>query len=345
MTNKPSKILPNFHAYALKNFHVQTYQLESQVLAGNPLGDSPTRFHGLLLPRQPGSWPVVFVLAGFSGNAPFSFNPRFNEANAVQVIDEAVSRGQAPEALYCFVDALTSWGGSQFINSPATGRYEDMIVQELVPDIKKQFPVSKNPGDWCLTGGSSGGYGALHLGSKFPEIWGRVAAIAPDCFFEASLLPDLYLCLPFWAKCGSSAAKALQELRTGKLAKQKNWHHLLNALGMAACYGATGDGLNFEFPLNVHSGLREKEIWNKWLQHDPLEFLPKRAENLRQLEGLYIDVGNKDNFHLQYGARQISTKLQDLSVRHEYTEFDGNHFDIGERRVEVWKWLAGSWRV
>lgn len=339
-----SEILKNFRAYEVTHFQIETLKVESRVLKGNPLKDPTTRFNPLLIPRTEGPWPVVVVLAGFTGNAPYYFNPKFNEQNSIQVIDHAFSRGEAPEALYVFVDALTSWGGSQFINSAATGPYEDYLMKEVIPALKEHYPVSHNAKDWCITGGSSGGYGALHLGSKYPEVFSWVAAIAPDSFFEASLLPELYHALPLWGKYKESGHKALEELRNGKLTKNRNWHTLLNAFGMAACYCPQGEDGNFQFPLDVHSGEKIPSLWKKWLQKDPLHFLPERLEKLKKLSGIYLDVGTKDNFHLQYGTRQISNILKSAKIDHDYVEFDGNHFDIGERRPEVWKWLTSKWR-
>ncbi len=337
-----NSILPNYSAYDTPHFKVETLCLESAVLRDNPLRDPHKRYNPLLVPQTPGPWPVVLVLSGFTGNAPFSFNPKFNEKNPVQVIVEATGRGEAPLALYVFADCLTTWGGSQFINSSATGHYEDYLIHELIPAVKNNYPVAGDASLWCVTGGSSGGYGALHLSSKYPEIFGLVAAIAPDSFFEASLLPEYYHTLPLWEKY-QSGLKALEELRNGKLTKHRNWHTLLNAFGMAACYAPKGKHGDFHFPLN-RDGTRNEVVWNEILKKDPLHFLPDRANTLKKLQGLYLDVGTKDNFHLQYGCRQISSLLNSMKVRHDYVEFDGNHFDIGERRIEVWRWLTGIWR-
>lgn len=338
------EVLNNYQAYEVKHFQIETLKIESAALKNNPLKDPSVRYNPLLIPRNPGPWPVVIVLAGFTGNAPFYFNPKFNEPNSVQILDRAFAKGEAPEALYVFVDAMTTWGGSQFINSSATGRYEDYMMSELIPTLKTRYPVSQKPQDWCVTGGSSGGYGALHLGSKYPEQFGWLAAIAPDCFFEASLLPELYHALPLWAKYNKSGLKALEELRNGKLTKNRNWHTLLNAFGMAACYGPVGHDGDFQFPLDSHSGEIHKHEWAKWLKHDPIHFLPERIDQLKNLSGIYLDVGTKDNFHLQYGTRQISAMLETHKIDHDHVEFDGNHFDIGERRPEVWKWLVSKWR-
>ncbi|MDG0817412.1 alpha/beta hydrolase [Bdellovibrio svalbardensis] len=337
-----SETLQNLRGFEITNFNIETLKIDSAHLKHNPLKDSALRYNPLLVPKSEGPWPVVFILGGFSGNAPFYFNPKFNEQNAVQVIDQAFARGEAPEALYVFVDALSTWGGSQFLNSAAVGNYEDYIMQEIVPSIKKHFNVSHKASEWCVMGGSSGGYGALHLSSKYPEFFGVMAAIAPDSFFEASLLNDLYQALPLWEKY-QSGIRALEELRSGKLTKHRNWHSLLNAFGMAACYSPNGEHGDFNYPLSKN-GEKIEAVWKEWLEKDPLHFLPKRISGLKKLNAIYLDVGTKDNYNLQYGSRQISQILKTHQIEHDYIEFDGNHFDIGERRPEVWKWLTLCFR-
>jgi len=329
-------ILDQLSALDLKNFHVETLQIESSVLKNNSLKDSAIRRNPVLIPKiATGPLPVVIILAGLTGNGPDSFSPRFGELNTVQNIDEAVSAKKAPTALYVFVDAMTSWGGSQFINS-VQGRYEDFVIQELVPALHQCYDVSSQAKHWCVTGGSSGGYGALHLGSKFPETFGVVAALAPDCFFEASLLPEFYKTLHDWNESGGPKG-LFKELKNGRLRRNKNFHSLVNAVGMSLCYA---DG---ELPIDSYTGLRKPTVWKKYQAKDPLVFLPKRLKNLKKLHSLYIDVGNKDQFDLHLGCRQLHQWLKSKKVKHSYTEFNGTHFDLAPRRLDVWMWLNKLW--
>lgn len=331
-----TRILDQLSVVDLKNFDTETLLVESTALKKNFLKDTALRRNPVLIPKNAeGPLPVVFCLAGLTGNGSDYFSPRFGEFNTVQLLDQAVSRRAAPKALYVFVDALTAWGGSQFINS-RQGNYEDYVMRELVPAVHEHYDVSPLAQNWCVTGGSSGGYGALHLGSRFPKVFGVVAAIAPDCFFEASLKPDIYTALPDWVQYGGLKG-LIKELQNGSLRRGKNFHSLVNAVGMGLCYA---DG---QLPIDETTGLIKPLIWKKWLEKDPLHFLPRRTANLRQLKGLYIDVGNRDQFHLHLGCRQIQKFLKSKRIRHHYSEFNGTHFDLGTRRPQVWSWLKELW--
>jgi enterochelin esterase-like enzyme len=323
---------------------VQTLATVSEVLKDNPLGDPYERFHPVLRPVGPEpayGWPVVLILSGFTGNGPNSFNQKTFESNFPATLDAAVTKGEAPKALYVFCDAMTAWGGSQFLNSDGMGRYEDFVADELVTAIKTQLPAASAAEKWCVTGGSSGGYGALHLASQRPDVFGYAAAIAPDSFFEASLLHEIWTAMPTIQKAGGLRG-VQEELANGRLRKRKEAHVVLNVVAMGLCYASDGRG-DIEFPIDPRSGRLLPEIWKKWKRHDPVEFLVARAENVSKIKAIYLDVGTRDQFQLQYGTRQIFEVLKSQGANVSYREFEGNHFDIGDRRPEMWKWLLKAW--
>lgn len=331
--------------HQLKNFVLQTLIVESEALRGNPLGDPIRRAHPVLIPNAPvpkDGFPVVLVLAGFTGNGPNYLNVKTFEPNFAQTLDDAVSRGEAPNAIFVLIDAMTFWGGSQFVDSAGTGNYETFVARDTFDAIKGQLPARKDPAGWCVTGGSSGGYGALHLASKYPEKFGLCAAIAADSFFEANLLPEIWTALAQMQKIGGVVG-VKAELKSGKLMKRRESHTILNAIAMGLCYAPDENG-SVKWPIDESLGTLREDIWVEWKAHDPLTFLPQRLGNLRALSGIFLDCGNKDQFQLQYGMRQIREILSKASVQHEYSEFDGNHFDISERRPQVWRWLTLAWR-
>ena len=65
--------------------------------------------------------------------------------------------------------------------------------------------------------------------------------------------------------------------------------------------------------------------WNQWLRHDPLNLLDTYANELAALEILYIDVGSRDQYNIQYGTRSFIKRLNELNIGHHYEEFDGTH--------------------
>ena len=114
------------------------------------------------------------------------------------------------------------------------------------------------------------------------------------------------------------------------------WHHVAgtyNSLtGTKIIYidgiaVRTDTHAGFDLPISLRNGEIIEPIWAKWMSHDPLERIKSSIvqERLGKLKRLFIDCGNRDQYFLQYGARQLNAKLKTLGISHTYGEFDDNH--------------------
>ena len=105
-------------------------------------------------------------------------------------LDEMFASGDCPPALVVFVDAWTSYGGSQFLNSSSTGPYMDYLCDEIVPFVEQRYPALPGPEHRGLTGKSSGGYGAMVVPMVRPDVFGALASHAGDALFECCYQPN-----------------------------------------------------------------------------------------------------------------------------------------------------------
>jgi hypothetical protein len=128
--------------------------VESELLAGNPLGD-PTRrplyvyrSPGVTIGGDAGSVPSVYVIQGYSGQVDAWLARTSFEPTVIERIDALFAAGDCPEAVVVFVDAWTSLGGSQFINSSAIGPYMDYLCDEVVPFVDQRYPTIARWLDW-----------------------------------------------------------------------------------------------------------------------------------------------------------------------------------------------------
>ena len=325
-------ILDEFKPYNLKYYDIQTCVVDSQFLRKNPLGDTSTRANLILVPRnKTKNFKVIFVLAGFGGDGAKYFSFKSFDNHFVHDIDELTAQGQAPEALYVFVNAWTFWGGSQFINSEGCGAYEDYIIRELVPEIKSHYPCNESCHEWYLLGGSSGGYGALHLGSKYPGLFANIYALAPDSFFDLSLLPEIYHSLPIIEELGG--IEQIKKKFLAKELKSSTCFKIFNPIAMAHCYGDFKDGEPI-FPVQSNGDV-DLDVWENWLKFDPIYFLNQRKSSLKDLRPLYISTGVYDEYGLQYGSRKIVHLLKKLDIKVKYEEFKGSHKDLSQARLRA----------
>lgn len=326
---------------SLKNFNIETLEIHSEVLKKSAWSTKLERFHAVLVPKAKApaaGWPVVWWLSGFTGNGVKNLNFKGFESNFAEELDHWVEAKKVKPCIVVLVDGWSSWGGSQFINSASMGAMEDHLVTELLPALHAAFPVDRSHKKWTVAGGSSGGFGALHLGSAFPEIFPQVAALAPDSFFEMSLLPEILQSLPMIEKMGGVKA-VYEQLQSGQLFRGKNAHTLLNAVAMGLCYASTKNGKDVVWPVDPKTGVVQKEKWKSFLAWDPIVFLAQRRLKVKKLKRVYLAAGTQDQFHLQYGTRQIYEVLKKQRVKVEIHEFEGDHFDISYQRLPLFSWI------
>jgi len=138
--------------------------IESKVLRDNPLGDPYVRRVPVYLPPGYGesdvAYPVVFVLTGFTGRGTMLLNDSAWDDNLAQRMDRLIAEGQVQPMILVMPDCFTALGGSQYLNSSAVGRYEDHVVQELVPFIDERYRSLAPDGYRAVMGKSSGGDGS-----------------------------------------------------------------------------------------------------------------------------------------------------------------------------------------
>ena len=169
--------------------------VESESLAGNPLGDPSRR--PLYVYRPPGveldhpkPLATVYVIQGYTGQLDMWFTRQPFEPTMIERLDAMFAGGGCPDAIVVFVDAWTSYGGSQFINSTSTGRYMDYLTDEVVAFIDERYPTAPSRDHRGLTGKSSGGYGAMVVPMLRPDVFGALASHAGDALFEACYIPE-----------------------------------------------------------------------------------------------------------------------------------------------------------
>ncbi len=302
---------------------------ESAILRDNPLGDPYIR--DLIVYLPPGyeehdtRYPSVYCLSGFTGRGKMMLNDSAFTPNLAERMDRLIDAGNVRPMILVMPDCFTYYGGSQYINSTATGNYENYLTQEIVPFVDENFRTLSHRDSRAVMGKSSGGYGSLIMGMRHADQFGLVCSISGDAYFE--------YCLPM------DFAKAFRLIKGDPKAFMKRiWatekhgrddHSAINTIGMSACYSPNGS--NFELPFDMKTGEIREDIWRRWLEHDPVRLVEKHVENLKSLKLLFIDAGTRDEFSLDIAARILSKKLNDFEIPHVHEEFDDGHFNISYR--------------
>jgi S-formylglutathione hydrolase FrmB len=333
------------HAWAGR---LDEHVIDSEALTGNPLGDPHRR--PLYVYTPPGyeeepdrRYPSIYVLMGLTGQVDMWRNRKFGQPTTLEALDTWFAAEGATPAIVVFFDAWTSIGGSQFVDSPATGRYHTHLCDEVVPLVDARYRTLRDAAHRGVTGKSSGGYGAMITPMLRPDLFGGLATHAGDALFEVCYQPDF-----------REAARALRDAHDGSF--EAFWADLrsrpgrakrtdgvlLNVWCMAACYSADADG-TVRLPFDPSTGMLVPEVWDRWLAWDPVRMAAPRADALRGLRAIWVDAGRSDDFYLDLGAVAFRRALEDVGVADErvrFELFDGTHAGIDWRYPEAIGWLA-----
>ena len=314
---------------------IVTYRHRSEVLSDNPWGDPADRELAVYLPHgysESGApYAALWDLAAYTNAGPGHLNWRNHGENLKQRLDRLIGTEAMAPAVVVIPDCYTSLGGNQYVNSPAVGRYADYLVEELVPFVEQELNVVRGREGRALFGKSSGGYGALYHAMKYPEAWGAAASHAGDVGF------DLLFRGEFPAACAALAplqgdAEAFIRAFWSKNRPNGRDFNVMMLLAMAASYDPDPDEPGrIRLPFDLRTCAVDEERWANWMAFDPLTLVEHHADALRALRGLWIDVGWYDQYHIQYGTRRFTDRLEELGVPHHYEEFDGTHSSIDWR--------------
>jgi hypothetical protein len=318
----------------------------SEVLRQNPLGDPAERPLWVYVPpgyddESERRYPSVYVIQGLTGQLDMWRNRSAFRQNFPELCDGLFASGDASPCVLVWVDCWTSYGGSQFLDSPATGRYHTYLCDEVVPWVDERYRTTAAPEHRGIMGKSSGGYGSMVTPMLRPDLFGGLATHAGDALFE--------LC---YAKDIGTAVRTLRDEYDGSY--ERFWEHfrsrpafskkgddvLLNLWCMAACYSADEDG-TVRLPFDAATGQLLPEVWERWLAWDPVRMVPHYADALRSLRAVYIDSGKRDEYFLDLGAEAFRRALAQIGVTDVFFElFDATHGAIEYRYPLALKYLA-----
>jgi Putative esterase len=326
---------------------IDEHVFESDVLRDNPLGDPHERPLWVYLPPgydtdESGRYPSIYVIQGLTGQLDMWRNRMPFRRNFPELADELFTAGESPPALLVYVDCWTSLGGSQFLDSPGTGRYHTYLCEEVVPWIDERYRTFAAPEHRGITGKSSGGYGAMVTPMLRPDLFGGLATHAGDALFENCYLPEFReTTRALRDEYGGSYERFWEDFRSRPAMSKDSDHVLLDSWCMAACYSADEDG-TVRLPFDPATGKLIDEVWQRWLEWDPVRMVGSHADALRGMRAIYIDGGKRDEWYLDLGAEAFRRELEAIAVTDTvFCElFDATHMAIEYRYPLGVKYLA-----
>ena len=276
---------------------VNRITVESRALKNNLLADPSVRVVDIYLPagHDGEGLPLLVDLVGFTGSGLSHTNWVGFRENLPERLDRLIGEQKMPPVVVAFPDCFTRLGGNQYINSAATGAWEDFLLHEMLPAIEQRYGCG-GTGRRGVFGKSSGGYGALTHALRHSDVWAAAACRSGDMGFELCYLPDMPAVLRALAGTENSIERWWQQLEAAKKHPEGSGK-VINALAMAASYDPDPrQFLGIRLPVTIDTCELIDERWANWSRQDPVIAIESQADNLRRLKALYIGVRRDQRF-------------------------------------------------
>lgn len=315
---------------------LEVLEIPGETLRGNPLGDPPARRAALFAPdnlKKSDPAPLVVYLPGWGGSSEGAIGQ--SRSMYEHVVDQLA--GEGVKLRIVVVDCRSRYTGSQYLNSPATGNYDDYILNEVIPFVEKRFEPAGKSAEIrrVIMGHSSGGYGALILGSRHQDEFQGVAGLSPDSDFETSHRPFVE----------APAVRTVTQEELNRAMAPKNWKLpndglVTMVMGLSANYAPANDSPGrFEWIYDA-AGKFRPDVWAKWMAADPLSLVKRDPGAYRASQRIYLDGAAHDEFSANIGARKIYDVLKTRESPVTFCEPPGNHSDnLGERMIRGLEWI------
>jgi enterochelin esterase-like enzyme len=310
---------------ATVNGTVERVMVHGKALEGNLEGDSPDRDVTVYLPPgyaddQARRYPVVYLLHGYGGRDD-TFTSRL--ATLAESSDRlAGAQGFSP-AIVVMPNAFSLHKGSMYSNSPTTGDWERFIAEDLVAYIDDHYRTLPNRMSRGLAGHSMGGYGALRIGMKRPDVFFGLY-IMSACCLTANRNPNVET---------MTAAEAIKTREQAEEAARAPGFGPSVNLASAAAWSPNPKNPPLYLDLPVKDGKVRPEIVAKWVANAPIEMLEQHTSALKSYYAIAIDIGNKDG--LLAANRQLHEAMTRLRIPHSYEEYDGDHTNKVREQLET----------
>jgi S-formylglutathione hydrolase len=273
-------------------------EIFSPSLEGNLLGDSATRPINIYLPPsynvENSRYPVVYYLHCYTCN-----ESTWVGCNIQAAMDELIAQGEVQEMIIVMPNAQNKYNGSWYSNSSVAGNYEDYITEDLVEFIDGKYRTLPQRESRAVAGGSMGGFGAMYLAIKYPDVY--CAAVSHSGPLSFNVIRGF-----------------LHSLRNDRMFQ-----------AMAIAFSPNPDAeLLYDYPTD-NAGSLQDDIWQRWLEHEPTGLVSTHQENLEQLAEIYFDHGTVDSVAPISMSRDFDRALTEAGIPHVYEEYVGDHSDSG----------------
>ena len=267
-------------------------------------------------------YPVLYLLHGIGGTHAdwIRSGDKDRSWQAIQgVMDRGIARGSIAEIIVVAPDQMTRGGGSFYTNSEVTGRWEDFTVVDLVRHTDASYRTIPRAAARGIAGHSMGGYGALKLAMKHPDVYQVVYGMNSALLgFAGDLLPE------------NAAFERALRARPETMNPRVDFY-VPSIWCVAQAFSPNPENAPFfaDLPYQLVDGrLRVGPAHERWREQMLLHMVEDYRDNLLALGAIRFDSGRFDQYtHIPPTNVALSDKLVELGVPHVFEDYNGDHRD------------------
>ena len=310
-------------------------------LKGNILGDPTEQFVTIYLPSDYDAstskrYPVVYLLHPAGGsNKTWSNNDPSRINIPIQFgLDALISSGKIREMIIVGPNGKNAYNvGSFYTNSASTGNWEDFIYKDVVAYVDGNYRTLARPSSRGIAGHSMGGYGAISIAMKHPDVFSVVYALSPCCMGMEGVFNQPN---KIWNSIGGLPSRdqipAVRSLDDFFL-------NVFAALSASFSPNPANAPLYADYLYRERGGKLERDeaVAERWKSKMPLYMVEDNKKNLLSMRGIFIDYGQKEeNTDIRVSSTLFSKALAERNVPHIFEVYaDGTHISKIRERMET----------
>jgi S-formylglutathione hydrolase len=292
-------------------------------LAGNLMKESAEPEVSIYLPpsyarERSRRYPVVYLLHGYTGTDLGYFGSA--TGRQLHVIAERVfGTTAAKEMILVMPNCMNAYGGCMYSNSATAGNWEGYVADDLVAYMDSHYRTLATRASRGLAGHSMGGYGALRIAMKRPDVFSAVYALSSCCLNEGTVRPPQN-----GTPSAAESVKTVEEARSNRAAQ--------GTLARAAAWSPNPANPPLYLDLPTKNGEVQAAVAVKWAANSPVAMLDQYVANLKKYTAVAMDIGLQDN--LITSNQVFVDALKRNGLAHTYETYEGDHGNRIPQRLE-----------
>ena len=306
---------------------VETVKVHGRSLDGNLSGEPADREVSIYLPpsydrERSRRYPVVILLHGYSLTNRYwvgTGGQGFASIDVPGAMDRDVASNTSREMILVMPDGNSKYDGSMYSSSVTSGDWESFIADDLVGYVDGHYRTLAGRASRGLGGHSMGGYGAIRIGMKRPDVFSTLYILSACCLMNDPAAFARRPAPPPPANADSASAQ-----------RPRGFANVVNA--EAAAWSPNPSNPPTYFDLPGAEGVDAALVAQKWAANSPLVMLDQYVANLKRYSGIGMDVGLQDG--LSTSNEQLAKRLQAYGIAASFETYEGDHVNRIAERVE-----------